>query len=467
MGTVAHRSAPPAADVLRDLIAGLLGGARPVRIRCWDDCELGPPDSDVTILVRSPDALRRLLWAPNELGLGRAYVAGDLDIDGDVYALLQLRDRLGDEAAGEEIRLDLGPKGWLRTARAARQLGLLGGPLPAPAEEARLRGRRHDPRRDAAAIAHHYDVGNDFYRLVLGPSMTYSCAYFETSDSTLEQAQEAKYELVCRKLGLRSGMRLLDVGCGWGGMVLHAAQRHGVQALGITLSTEQCELARRRVEEAGLSDRVRIERRDYRDLREGGFDAISSIGMFEHVGLSRLAEYFRDLRVLLKPGGRLLNHGISRPPGRSRFERRSFIERYVFPDGELHEVGTVVSAMQQQGFEVRDVESLREHYARTLRAWVRNLEADWDVAQRLVGPPRARIWRLYMAGSAVGFEAGRTSIHQVVAVRPHADGRSEMPLTRHELLHGVDSGPAPDDDQVMDLTETSAAADSLLSRPSS
>ena len=467
MGTVAQRTAAPAAEVLRDLITGLLGGPPPVRIRCWDGSEMGPGDSDAAIVVRSPDALRRLLWAPNELGLGRSYVAGDLDIEGDVFALLQLRDRLGNEEAGERIHLGFGPAGWMRTARAARELGIIGGPLPAPPEEARLRGRRHDRRRDAAAIAHHYDVGNDFYRLILGPSMTYSCAYFESADRTLEQAQDAKYELVCNKLGLRPGMRLLDVGCGWGGMVLHAARHHGVEALGITLSTEQCELARARVEEAGLSDRVRVERRDYRDLRSGEFDAISSIGMFEHVGLRRLGEYFADLHALLAPGGRLLNHGISRPPGRSRFERNSFVERYVFPDGELHEVGTVVSAMQARGFEVRDVESLREHYARTLRSWVANLEADWDRAQRLVGPPRARIWRLYMAGSALGFEAGRTSIHQVLAVRPHRDGRSDMALTRHGFL-GAD-GPAGDGeaDEVMDLSETAAAADSLLSRPSS
>jgi cyclopropane-fatty-acyl-phospholipid synthase len=470
MGTVAHRSAPPVAEVLRDLVTGLLGGPPPLRIRCWDGSELGPSDSEASILVRSPDALRRLLWAPDELGLGRAYVAGELDVEGDIYALLQLRDRLGDEAAGEKIHLGFGAAGWLRTVRAARRLGIIGRPLPAPPEEATLRGRRHDPRRDAAAIAHHYDVGNEFYRLILGPSMTYSCAYFEGPDTTLEGAQQAKYELVCRKLGLQPGMRLLDVGCGWGGMALHAARRHGVEALGITLSAEQCELARQRVEEAGLSDRVRIERRDYRDLHGGNFDAISSIGMFEHVGLDRLAEYFADLRALLRPGGRLLNHGISRPPGRSRFERRSFVERYVFPDGELHEVGTVVSAMQQQGFEVRDLESLREHYARTLRAWVTNLEADWDRAQRLVGPARARIWRLYMAGSALGFEAGRTSIHQVLAVRPHPDGRSEMERTRHSFLHGAGpNGTDPDvpDEVVMDLTETSAAADSLLSRPSS
>lgn len=426
--------APTVAEALQELISVLLGPEPPVRIRCWDGSELGPPGAEPVIVVRSPDALRRLVWAPNELGLGRAYVAGDLDLEGDIYDLFALRDRLGDESAGEQIHLRLGPSGWWRALRAVAKLGALGPPPPPPREEARLRGRRHDPERDAAAIAHHYDVGNDFYRLILGPTMTYSCAYWERPDTTLDEAQAAKYELVCRKLGLRPGMRLLDVGCGWGGMVLHAAREHGVEAVGVTLSAEQADFAARRVEEEGLGDRVRIVRTDYRAIEEGTFDAISSIGMFEHVGLSRLAEYFTDLHALLRPGGRLLNHGISRPPGRSRFDRRSFIERYVFPDGELHEVGTVVSAMQQQGFEVRDVESLREHYARTLRAWVANLEADWDRAQRLVGPARARIWRLYMAGSAVNFEAGRTSIHQVLAVRPHPDGRSGMPPTRESFV---------------------------------
>lgn len=432
----------PAAEVLSDLVEGLLGGPPPVRIRCWDGSELGPPDSSPTIIVRSSDALRRLLWAPNELGLGRAYVSGDIDIEGDIYKLLDLRSLLGDEAAGERIHLGFGLAGWARTLRAARRLGIVGGPLPPPSEEARLRGRRHDPARDAAAIAHHYDVGNDFYRLILGPSMTYSCAFFERPDLSLDDAQAAKYELVSRKLGLRPGMRLLDVGCGWGGMVLHAAEHHGVEALGVTISHEQVELARARVAEAGLSDRVRIEQLDYRDIDQGHFDAISSIGMFEHVGLDRLAEYFSDLFGLLRPGGRLLNHGISRPSGRSRFDRKSFVDRYVFPDGELHEVGSVVSAMSREGFEVRDVESLREHYARTLRAWVENLESDWDRAQRLVGPPRARIWRLYMAGSAMGFEAGRINIHQILGVRPRRDGGSGMPLTRRELLYAEDGRPA-------------------------
>lgn len=419
-----------AADLLTEVVAGLLGGDLPVRLRCWDRSEAGPPDATLTIEVRSPNALRRLLWSPDELGLGRAYVAGELDIAGDIYELLDLRNRLGDEDAGEQLDLRFGVKGWLRTLQAARRLDAIGAPLPPPPQEARMRGRRHAPRRDEAAIAHHYDVGNDFYRLVLGASMTYSCAYFENPEVDLESAQAAKHELVCRKLGLEPGMRLLDVGCGWGSMALHAAQCHGVDVVGVTLSAEQAALARRRVREAGLEDRIRILRRDYRDIGDERFDAISSIGMFEHVGESRLSEYFADLHALLRPGGRLLNHGISLPPGPSRFERHSFVERYVFPDGELHEVGKVVSAIQSEGFEVRDVESLREHYARTLRCWVANLEGDWDRAQRLVGPPRARIWRLYMAGSAVNFEAGRTSIHQVLAVRPSAEGLSAMPPTR-------------------------------------
>ncbi|MGH9302395.1 MAG: class I SAM-dependent methyltransferase, partial [Acidimicrobiales bacterium] len=237
------------------------------------------------------------------------------------------------------------------------------------------------------------------------------------------------------KLGLSEGMRLLDVGCGWGGMTRYAAEHYGVSAVGVTLSTRQAEYARAATAEAGLSDRVEIRVQDYREIQDGPFDAISSIGMFEHVGLSRLNEYLADLHDLLKPGARLLNHGISRPFGPSGFDRNSFVERYVFPDGELHEVGLVVSAAQGRHLEVRDVESLREHYARTLRHWVRNLEGNWDKALELVGPARARIWRLYMAGSALNFEAGRTSIHQILAVRPNGDGSSGIPPTREELLN--------------------------------
>jgi cyclopropane-fatty-acyl-phospholipid synthase len=301
--------------------------------------------------------------------------------------------------------------------------------LAPPKEEARLRGRRHSRERDAAAISHHYDVSNAFYRMVLGPSLTYSCAVFRDPSDRLEEAQANKYELICRKLDLRPGMRLLDVGCGWGGMAMHAAAHHGVRAVGVTLSRRQAELAEKRVVEAGLSSQVEIRVQDYREVDDGPYDAISSIGMFEHVGEARLGDYFGRLRTLLRPGARLLNHGISHPPGhRARLPRRSFANRYVFPDGELHEVGRVVSLVQGAGFEMRHVESLREHYALTLRRWVANLESAWEDAVHEVGEPRARVWRLYMAGSAVNFESGRTQIHQVLATPSTEDGHSGMPL---------------------------------------
>ncbi|HZQ27273.1 MAG TPA: cyclopropane-fatty-acyl-phospholipid synthase family protein [Acidimicrobiales bacterium] len=418
------------AETLRPVIRAFLGADPPLQMRCWDGSTLGPDQSPATLVVHSPTALRRLLWAPNELGLGRAYVAGDLDIEGDVYAALNLRDVVAAQDHRAQIALGLG--GWTDAVKAARRLGVLGPPPPVPPEEARLKGRRHSKERDAAAVAHHYDISNDFYRLVLGPTLTYSCAYFTTPDTGLDEAQASKYELICRKLGLRPGMRLLDVGCGWGGMLLHAAREYDVRGVGVTLSTRQAELAAKRVAEAGLTDRIEIRKQDYRDVTDGPYDAISSIGMFEHVGLAKLGEYFSRLHSLLRSGGRLLNHGISRPWGPSSFDRHSFIERYVFPDGELHEVGTVVSALQAATFEVRDLHSLREHYARTLRHWVTNLQANWDEAVRVVGEARARIWLLYMAGSAINFDAGRTSIHQVLAVKAEPGESSGMPLTRDE-----------------------------------
>ena len=415
-----------AASLLEPLVGSLLGETPPVAVRFWDDSVLGDGASSA-IHVRSPEAVRHLLWAPGELGLGRAYVAGHLDIDGDVYELLRLREHIA--GSREDADLRLGPRTWASLLPAALRLRLLGRRPPLPAEEARLAGRVHSRQRDAEAIRHHYDVSNDFYRIVLGPTMTYSCAYFRTEDMGLDDAQASKYELICRKLGLEPGMRLLDVGCGWGGMVIHAAREHGVRAVGVTLSQAQHALATKRIADAGVSDLVEVRVQDYRDVGDGPYDAISSIGMFEHVGLAMLREYFGRLFSLLRPGGRLLNHGISRPDGEGGFDRGSFIDKYVFPDGELHEVGRVVSAMDDLGFEVRDVHSLREHYARTLRAWVANLESDWDHAQELAGPGRARVWRLYMAASALNFEAGRTNIHQVLAVKPdHGDAR--VPLTR-------------------------------------
>ncbi len=421
---------PRSPKTVAEAVERIVGPDLPIAVETFDGGRIGPSDAPATVVVRSPDALSRILTAPGELGLGRAFVAGDLDVEGDIYAALgSLRERL------PQVRL--GPS---QLVALARLVGLdVLRPLPPPPEEARLRGSRHSKGRDAQAIAHHYDVSNRFYELVLGPSMTYSCAVWPGTDATLEEAQAAKYELICRKLDLGEGMRLLDVGCGWGGMAMHAARHHGASVVGVTLSERQVEWAQKAVADAGLADRVEIRLQDYRDVLDGPFDAISSIGMFEHVGLRNLGLYFRRLYRLLRPGGRLLNHGISRParPGARtmagvpvtppRFARRSFIDRYVFPDGELHEVGAVVSTMQAAGFEVRHVESLREHYALTLRAWVANLEANWEEAVAEVGAARARVWRLYMAGSALNFEAGRTQVHQVLAVRADPQGTRTLP----------------------------------------
>lgn len=413
---------------LRPLVYALLGDPPPVRVAFWDGGALGPPDAPGTIVVRSPDALRRMMWAPGEVGLSRAYVAGDLDVEGDIYAAISALRTIG--------RVDVrnGLRATPAAIGAARALGVLGPPLPPPPEEARPRGRKHSKRRDATAVTHHYDVGNEFYRLVLGPSLTYSCAYYAEDDVDLTAAQSAKHELICRKLGLhdRTDQRLLDIGCGWGTLAIHAAAHHGARVVGVTISDQQAALARERVEAAGLSDRVEIRLQDYRDLVGERFDAVSSVGMFEHVGTERMAEYFRVVRRVLGPHGRFLNHAISSVGG-SRLPSHSFIYRYVFPDGELVDVGQIVLAMQTAGFEVRDVESLREHYARTLRAWVANLEAGWERAVEVVGPARARIWRLYMAGSAIGFEDGGNGLHQVLGVLPDARGGVAMPATREEF----------------------------------
>lgn len=419
------------ADALRPLIARLLGERFPVRFAFWDGSVLEPAAGargvDAVVRIRSVEAVRRILWAPGEIGLARAFVAGDIEIDGDIVATLRAMSEVSDK----DMR-QLGVRALPAALAGALGLGALRLPPPPPPEEARPRGRRHSPSRDAQAISHHYDVGNNFYELVLGPAMTYSCARFADDTTNLEDAQWAKHELICRKLGLheRPGARLLDVGCGWGSMALHAASCHGASVVAVTLSAAQAQYARRRVADAGLADRIEIRLQDYRDLRGERFEAISSIGMFEHVGASQMARYFEALHELLVPTGRLLNHAISSPGG-ARVSSRTFIGRYVFPDSELQDVGEVLLAMERAGFEIRDVESLREHYSRTLRAWVANLESRWLEAVALVGAARARVWRLYMAGSAVGFDDGGIGIHQVLGVVPGADGSSAMPLSRH------------------------------------
>jgi cyclopropane-fatty-acyl-phospholipid synthase len=410
---------------LAALFEQIVGTDTGVRFVAYDGSEAGPPDADVTIEVKSPAALAYLAQAPGELGLARGYVSGHIDVHGDLYTLL---DRMWSLTLND---LPLSKK--LGALRSVGIKPLLMRVEPPPQEVRRSRlarlGLRHAKRRDAEAIHHHYDVSNRFYEWVLGPSMAYTCAVFPRPDASLEEAQYTKFDLVAKKLDLKPGMRLLDVGCGWGGMVMHAAQHHGVRAVGVTLSRQQAELAEKRAAEAGLSRDVEIRVQDYRDVGDGPFDAISSIGMFEHVGEARLGEYFTNLRRLVAPGGRLLNHGISRPPGqRARLPHRSFVNRYVFPDGELHEVGRVVSAIQAAGFEARHAENLREHYALTLRHWVDNLELNWAEAVAEVGERRARVWRLYMAGSAINFEAGRTHIHQVLGTPSTDAGASGMPL---------------------------------------
>ncbi|MCQ4206833.1 SAM-dependent methyltransferase [Streptomyces longispororuber] len=423
-----------AAQRLKNLAEQLLGAELPVRLRAWDGSEAGPPDTPA-LVVRNRRALRRLLWKPGELGLARAWVAGDLDVEGDLYEALEVMAGLIWERPDEERRSLVEALKDPEVRGAARELVKLAGPFlpPAPpAEEMRRRGRLHLHTKgtDKQAISHHYDVGNDFYELVLGPSMVYSCAYWESPESTLESAQRDKLELISRKLGLKPGMRLLDVGCGWGSMAVHAAREHGVSVVGVTLSQEQAAFARKRVADEGLTDRVEIRVQDYRDVRDGPYDAISSIGMAEHVGSARYLEYATDLYALLKPGGRLLNHQIARRPqeDESAYEVDEFIDAYVFPDGELAPVGTTAGLLERAGFEVRDVEAIREHYALTLRHWVRNLEARWKEALKLVSPGRARIWRLYMAASALSFERNRIGVNQILAVKTPVSGASGMPL---------------------------------------
>ncbi|MFJ8132690.1 class I SAM-dependent methyltransferase [Streptomyces hydrogenans] len=425
-----------AATRLATLTEDLLGSPLPLRLRAWDGSEAGPADGGPVLVVRDRRALRRMIWKPGELGLARAWVAGEIDVEGDLYEALDRLSGLLWERGGEGGGL-LAAARDPRVRAAAGALLRLAGALPPPkppAEEVRGHGGvRHSRRSDRQAISHHYDVGNDFYALVLGPSMVYSCARW-ADGGTLEEAQRDKLDLVARKLALKDGDRLLDVGCGWGSMAIHAAREYGARVVGITLSREQAAFARKRIAEEGLTDRIEIRVQDYRDVADGPFDAISSIGMAEHVGAVRYREYADLLYGLLKPGGRLLNHQISRrpEPDEEAYHVDAFIDAYVFPDGELAPMGRTLTTLEDAGFEVRDVEALREHYALTLRRWVANLEAEWDRAVRLVSPGRARIWRLYMAASAVSFERNRIGVNQFLAVRTPASGTGGLPLRPRE-----------------------------------
>ncbi|MFK5635069.1 MULTISPECIES: class I SAM-dependent methyltransferase [unclassified Ornithinimicrobium] len=406
----------------------LIGEPAALGVVAHDGSSAGNLDGKV-VRIRTPRGLSYVASHPGQVGFVRAYLQGDLTVDGmdegNPYEELLLAD-------GFVVRLPP-VREVPEIVRVAREAGLHLPELPeleTPSELRKLvHGLRHGRRRDAEAIRHHYDVSNRFYEMLLGPSMTYTCAVYPQADATLEEAQEEKYDLVCRKLGLRPGMRLLDVGCGWGGMVRHAVTHYGVTALGVTLSEAQAAWGQERLERESLGGVAEIRHQDYRDVAERGFDAVSSIGLTEHIGVRHYRSYFTFLRDRLRDEGRLLNHCITwRSPDHVPMRHGDFVARYVFPDGELAASGRIVSEMERVGLEVHHHENLRQHYARTCGAWCENLSANWDECVAEAGLATARVWGLYLAGSRYNFERGSIQLHQVLATRTSADGEAGYPL---------------------------------------
>jgi cyclopropane-fatty-acyl-phospholipid synthase len=408
--------------VLEDLTSGF--GRHDFAVRLWDGTTWGDNATPrFTLVLKHPGALRNMFTSPSELMVGEAFIYNDFDIEGNVEAAFDLADHLlaREWGIGEELRvgslLRKLPDG-IPVAEHGHSAVALGGGL-------------HSKQRDRKAVTYHYDVSSDFYALWLGRRMVYSCGYFKSTGDDLDTAQEQKLDYICRKLRLRRGDRLLDLGCGWGSLMEFAVTHYGVQAFGVTLSAPQAELARERFRLAGIADRCRVEVSDYRDLETSQrYDKIVSVGMFEHVGEALLPKYFGQVWALLRPGGVFLNHGIA---ASATFQRKgpSFVDKYVFPDGELVPLNTTLRTAEAQGFEVRDLESLREHYALTLRHWVRRLEAKADEARKIAGDVTYRIWRLYMSGSAHAFQTGRLKVYQTLLSKPD-HGESRLPLTRED-----------------------------------
>lgn len=415
------------ADRFAHIVAAVeprISGPLPAAVRFWDGSELGPGELGTatdTVVLRSRKALTYALMRPDQLGIARGWVSGEIELEGDLYRVM---------AAGSKLYgFDFTPREKIDALAIAVRLGAIKIPPPKPPSvEAKVGGRLHSLRRDREAIKHHYDVSNRFYRMILGPTMVYSCAYFASPDDSLEQAQTRKLDVICQKLQLSEGERLLDIGCGWGSLMIHAAANYGVRVVGVTLSEEQAAFARQRIVDAGLADRCEVRIQDYREVADGPYDKVVSVGMFEHVGASQLDAFMEQVTSLTEPGGLALHHGICR---RHREEDvpDTFIQRYVFPDGELHEVAKVIATAERAGQELRDVESLREHYALTLRRWVDNLEQNREAAIGEVGTERERVWRLYMTASALAFERGDVSIHQMLMAMP-GEEKHPLPLAR-------------------------------------
>jgi cyclopropane-fatty-acyl-phospholipid synthase len=416
-----------AVNVLSRIFTG--AAARDVGVRLWDGT-LWPDAAPrrATLVLKHPGALRAMFLPGHELGMAEAYIYDDFDIDGEIEAVFGLADALAQAISGRRSKLGVAAELLrlppLRTHASGRR------------GAAHLSGKKHSLARDRQAVTYHYDVSNDFFALWLDSRMAYSCGYFQTEGEDLDAAQERKLDYICRKLRLKPGQRFLDLGCGWGGLLIHAAGRYGVDATGITLSRPQAELAAERITAVGVSERCRALVRDYRELEEEEpYDALASVGMFEHVGQALLPTYFARAHRLLRPGGVFLNHGIASPASEDPQRGPGFSDAYVFPDGELVPINVTLRAAEEAGFEVRDVECLREHYMLTLRHWVRRLEARHEEALAFVDEPTYRVWRLFMAGSAHRFAVGRHNVYQALLVKPDASGRSGLPLTRADW-HG-------------------------------
>jgi cyclopropane-fatty-acyl-phospholipid synthase len=419
-GMSASSSAPLRSQIERAL------PDRPFTLRFWDGGEVPATREGPTLTFRSPRAVGHALRAPGELGLGRAYVTGEIDVD-DLDAVIALLGRWEAPPLSTATKLAL--------ARAAVRIAGLRRLPPPPAAELRPSRRRHSRSRDSEAVRHHYDVSNEFFSLFLDESMTYSCAYWDEGAETLEDAQRAKLDLICSKLELQEGQRMLDIGCGWGSLGIHAAREYGVEVLGITLSPPQAELAQERAGQAGVGDLAAFRVSDYRDLADDSFDAVASIGMVEHVGGSQADEYGRQIARVLRPGGRVLNHGIAWiPPTEEGFHiGGDFSNRYVFPDGEVQNLSRMLLSFERAGLETLHVESLHSDYAETLRHWAQRLDQNLQRAEELAGPERLRVWRLYLRAARNGFETGLTGVYQMLCSHPITEPSSARPIG---LRHG-------------------------------